>query len=259
MSEGARAGALRLWARAVPWLSRGARDRFLVLRPSPPVSIDTLVSPLRYDILVRLDFFRMLERDWQLFQRGFEGFKTNARKHPYGIWFRDVVAGSVHPEYGESEERFDREFARRLRRSADLLTSFRSRGLDRRHPVRLRSGDEILPTASGKRVDATLFAGNGCHRLALLLLAGRDTLEAGEYVVHRVPRFQPRDNTGILLRNLELTPEAYYRFLSRGFAARPFSTREDLRAHVSERSPVRAALLDRILALDEAWLAKRHG
>jgi len=75
-------------------------------------------------------------------------------------------------------------------------------GFDSAHPIALNAGELVHPTASGKRTAAELYAGDGCHHLALLMCAGRERLEPGEYVVRRFVEYTPRDNIGLLLAAL---------------------------------------------------------
>ena len=240
----------KLW---LPLKARLARLRsgVIELPGTKPIAIAPLVSPLRLDIMVRRDWFNFHAAQRERFDANFDALFEASLRHPYGIWFREVVASTLHPQYLDSEERFLREFAVRLRRSIALQDSFEDRGFDAAHPILLRAGRLVHPTISGKRVAAEIYAGDGGHRLALLLRAGRKRLEPGEYVVHRALEFTPRDNTGILLKSLDMQAGDYYQFLSMAYGDGGSASRESLLDQVRSKEPERLAELENILRADE--------
>jgi hypothetical protein len=251
--EEVRARLARLWSQLKARIRR-RREDVVVLPGIEPVAIAPLISPLRFDVLVRRDWFEFRASQRERFDADFDALFEASAKHPYGTWFREVVARTVHPEYLASEQRFRREFAARLRRSSALQDSFDARGFDAVHPIALSAGVRVHPTASGKRVTAAFYAGNGCHRLALLLRAGRERLEPGEYVVRRAVDYTPRDNTGLLLEVLGVRADDYYRFVSMGYEVGESASREDLLEQVSSREPERLAELEHVLQADEPHL-----
>ncbi|TDJ79629.1 MAG: hypothetical protein E2O39_00670 [Planctomycetota bacterium] len=99
---------------------RRPRARVVEFPGTESIAIAPLVSPLRLDILVRRDWFGFRAAQRGHFDADFEAILEASLRHPYGIWFREVVAGSVQPEFLASEQRFLREFAARLRRSIAL-------------------------------------------------------------------------------------------------------------------------------------------
>lgn len=233
---------------------RRPRARVVELPGTESIAIAPLVSPLRLDILVRRDWFEFRAARRERFDADFDALLEASLRHPYGIWFREVVAGSVHPEFLASEERFLSEFAARLRRSIALQDSFEVNGFDAARPIALNAGELVHPTASGKRIAAELYAGDGCHRLALLMCAGRERLEPGEYVVRRFVEYTPRDNTGLLLAPLGMQADDYYRFLSLAYGEGADASRESLLERVRARQPGRLAELEGILRADAPYL-----
>src|SRR5688572_7146480 len=173
------------------------------------VALDRLISPLRYDILVRAEFFRFHGEHAALYDHSLPDYLAAAQSHSYFLWFTEVYVRRFHPELAGNPRALLDAFADRVRRSVELFRSFEARGFDSRHPIVLRSGRTILPTETGKVVSATVFAGNGCHRLALLLARGVRWLEPGTYVVKRTPTFRPLDNTALLLPVLRLSEAEY--------------------------------------------------
>ncbi len=251
---GVRARLAGLWSPLKARLRR-RREAVVVLPGTEPVAIAPLVSPLRYDVVVRRDWFDLRASQRERFDADFDALFEASSTHAYGTWFREVVARTVHPDYLASEERLRREFAARLRRSIALQDSFDARGFDAAHPIALNAGVCVHPTASGKRLTAALYAGNGCHRLALLLRAGRERLEPGEYVVRRAVDYTPRDNTGLLLEALNVRAGDYYRFVSLGYGVGESASRDELLEQVRSREPERVAELERILQIDEPHLS----
>lgn len=243
-----------LWAPLKARLRR-ARAQVVELPGTEPIAIAPLVSPLRLDILVRRDWFEFRAAQRGRFDADFDALFEASLRHPYGIWFREVVAGSVHPEFLASEGRYLSEFAARLRRSIALQDSFEVSGFDAARPIALNAGELVHPTASGKRIAAELYAGDGCHRLALLMCAGRERLEPGEYVVRRAVEYTPRDNTGLLLAALGMQADDYYRFLSLAYGEGAHASRESLLDSVRSRQPERLAELERILLADAPHLS----
>ena len=177
-------------------------------RPREPVPIWSLVAPLRYDILIRRSFFERLAAERALYERDFDAFARAAREHPYFVWFRHVMCPSWQPEVLRDEASFDAAWRARLRAAARLADSFAEHGFDERRPITLWAGVRVLPAVpTGRRVDRDLFAGDGCHRLALLLASGHDHLLPGQARVRRFRTFTPPDTTPGLAARLGVAPE----------------------------------------------------
>jgi 2-polyprenyl-3-methyl-5-hydroxy-6-metoxy-1,4-benzoquinol methylase len=219
-----------------------------------PVDILGLISPLRYDVLVRREFFELLAAEEKLAREDFERFVALAGAGPYREWFERVYCVRFHPELIQNKAERDRAFRERVRRSAALYRSFRDAGFQAQHRITLKSGREILPSDSGKRVAAGLFVGDGCHRLALLLMSGATRLEPGQYRVKVKPRYAPLDNTLLLLPALGLTEKSYAAFVSHAFDERGHDSLAGLEKAVAARAPHRAAELREILSRDARYL-----
>ena len=54
--------------------------------------LDELVSPLRYDVVVRQQFFAFLDANAELLDE-FSDLVIEARGQPYYVWYRDIVIG----------------------------------------------------------------------------------------------------------------------------------------------------------------------
>jgi hypothetical protein len=171
-------------------------------RVNAPVPIWPLVSPLRYDILVRRAYFEHLAAHREQHDRDFDQYAREAREHPYFTWFRDIMCVAWQPDVLRSEDALEAAWRRRLRAASELADSFARSGFDERFPITLYAGFRVGPTATGRRVDRDLFAGDGNHRLALLLAAGQTELLPGQCRVQRFRTLRPPDTTPTLVAAL---------------------------------------------------------
>lgn len=205
-----------------------------------PVVIDDLVSPLRYDILIRQRYFEFLEGHHQLYERDLPHLAELSRALPYYTWYATVVIPRYSPELRDRPDLIEQAFERRVAASAELYRSFERRGYDPAFPITLRTGREITPTETGKALARRIYAGDGCHRLALVRARGTTVLEPGTYVLKRDRRFTPLDNTSLLLRALSVDGASYREFLALSYGDRPDPERAAEMRHVAE---IDAALL----------------
>lgn len=219
------------------------------------IRIKDLVSPLRYDILIRERYFRFVREHEELCARDMTEFIERSKTLPYFVWFTNVVVPQLYPGFVGSEERVSAVFSARVRATVALYYSYKRNDYDLRKPITLRTGKVIAPTATGKRLGQTVYAGDGCHRLALLLMTGFDRLEPHMYRLHVSRRFVPRDNTAILIEELGIDDADYFAFVSLSYADQELHTKDALRDHVSRCSPSKLGELNGVLALDEPRLA----
>jgi hypothetical protein len=239
----------------------GRRARRLVHRASrrrtagtEPVRIDELVSPLRYDVLVRERFLGSIAGGAG--EGGLGAAVASPEGRAYSAWFRGIVIPRFRPELIGDDGAIEALLADRVRRSVELQASFAAGGYDPAQPILLQSGLRIAATATGKRIERRLFAGDGCHRLALLRLNGVTELEPGAYRVETAPVLTPIDNTAALIPLLGLSRGEYFEFLSLSYSP-GVSCRDEaeLRGRVASRTPGRSAELDGVLAADLPLLA----
>jgi hypothetical protein len=203
---------LRDWVssarRGNPWRYRPARGE---------VEIAPLVSPLRLDVTLRQDFFSLYAEQRELYRTDFGSFAARARQHDYFVWFERIMCPSWQPHVLADPASFDAAWAARLRASAALYESFERRGFDERSPITLYEARRVLPTSAGKRVGRTIYAGDGNHRLALLMTAGQTTLLPSQYRVKRFRTLVPGDTTGRLVEALAIDLQRYVAFLATGY------------------------------------------
>ena len=209
-------------ADARDWFSKARRGNpWRYVRPRGEVEVAPLVSPLRFDVPLRRDFFRWYAERRDLYRDDFEGFARRAREREYFVWFRRIMCPAWQPHVLDDERLFDEAWARRLHAAAALYDSFERRGFDRRFPITLYEGRTVLPTPSGKRVSRAVYAGDGNHRLALLMAAGQTTLLPWQYRIKRFRRLVPSDTTPRLVAALGVGAERYAEFLRSGYPEVP--------------------------------------
>ena len=219
--------------RAVSRRLRALSARPTYLPGTEPVSLDELLSPLRYDVVVRADHFRFLEDRFDVFERDPDAYVRLAQGHPYFTWYTQVALPRYRPHASGDERRRLAAFRRRVLAAAQLWRSFKAVGFDARHPVTLRIAVPDAATATGKVVRRRVHVGDGCHRLAMLVAAGEPTLPPGWYQVRSDPQRSLIDNTSALIGPLGLGREEPAATVP---ARRPAGTRSfaaSLRTHPS--------------------------
>src|SRR6478609_4018885 len=83
----------------VPTLQTNVRLRLRDRSAAPgtvPLVIDDLVSPLRYDIIVRADFFTFLSEHIDLLETDPDELVARASTVPYSAWFQRVAISRYH-------------------------------------------------------------------------------------------------------------------------------------------------------------------
>lgn len=213
-----------------------------------------MISPLRYDVIIRRDFLALLDEHRSLLAEDPRALTELARGHAYFEWFREIVyPRDFAAARGSGGEAIDVAFEDRVRQALELCESFSARGFDTNHPIVLRTGRTIAATASGKLLAQRVYAGDGCHRLALLQRAGVEVLEPGSYVLRQSRRYEPLDNTLRMLKVLQLDKARYFRFLSLAYGGgRTASDRKSLLELASEQGRRDEAAA--VIAVDEPHL-----
>lgn len=219
------------------------------------ISIDQLISPLRFDVSIRIDYFCFFAERQDLFQRDFDAYLEGAYGHRYFVWFREIHCRRLHPELLRTEDTLNAAFVRRLRQSAALYRQFHSEGFDKRYPIMLHSGKSIRATGTLKTVKRDVYMGDGCHRVALLKLAGHKWLEPDMYITRTHATYLPPDNTGILLDHLGISLREYLDFLSMGYGDSRHMTQETLLDYIRNQQPHRLAEVMTILSCDQRKLS----
>jgi O-antigen/teichoic acid export membrane protein len=218
------------------------------------VVLDELISPLRYDVVMRQQFFAFLDANVELLDE-FNDLVYEARAQPYYTWYRDVMIGNrVKLLHGRT---LDEGFADQIERVLAIRTRF--------NPADEGWGDLLLRelppgtrTNTGKVVGPRFVPVDGCHRIALLRHHGRKILPAGTYrLVH--DKQPARDNTAVLLPKLRLTEGDYLAYLATGFDQDAPRSLDELVSGVANRHPERVAELESVLRVDLPLLLRQFG
>lgn len=217
------------------------------------LDIDRLISPLRYDVLIRERYLAFLAQHLDLFHRDFDAFVALARRQPYYAWFCAVAIHRIRPGAAGAGE-LDAEFRERLRKTTRLYQAICERGFDLRFPITVRTAGPVAVTATGKTVSGRVFPSDGCHRLAMLRHTGHRSLRPEWYRLRSDSPWQPPDNTGTLIGALGISRSEYFEFLSLGYADSISSDEEALLARLP--SAADADELRRIIAVDGPALAQ---
>jgi hypothetical protein len=218
-------------------------------RPEQPIDIARLVSPLRYDVLVRAQFFDLVGEIGEDAYEDLDLVLEAAQGSPYHVWWEQVAIPRFFPWVGKDPAQLAASFRERVGDSVRLHRSFRARGFDPAHPIVLRGTKTALASDTGLEIQARLHVGDGGHRTALLLSAGL-LLEPAMCLVDWRPRPYLIDNTAILVPALGIGRADYVRFLAAGYDAAPTGDLDELLADLFGRDPVAAA--------EVAAVAARH-
>lgn len=226
----------RSFRRAATWRPKRAGDQV--------IDIAQLISPLRFDVLVRAQFFDFLQRRPD--GEPDDALVRAAQGEPYAVWFRDVAMARFRPWVLKDPEVMAQSFAERVLSARALLRSFQTRGYDPSSPVTLRLTAPGTTSDTGVPIRRTVHVGDGGHRLAMLLQAG---LPLQPHMYRLDPRPMPLiDNTAVLLERLDVSDEDYLAFVARGYTPEPVPDLPTLRTVVARHGPAAVTELDRVLS-----------
>lgn len=209
------------------------------------IDIAALVCPLRYDVLMRRDFFPFYAAHRDLYISDPDAFVNVARETPYYMWYTKSEAVRCNPHLVGDDKALWPGFVDTVHRAASLYESIVDKGFDRRFPVILRTAERLLPPTAdrsapptGKVVSARYFQADGCHRLAMLMYMGCRLLPPGYFRVQCFREFSPFDSTSLLARSLLIEPCDYFTYLSSYYCAPfVFENKEDFLAYIRENKP----------------------
>jgi hypothetical protein len=206
------------------------------------IRIDSLICPLRYDIIVRADFLAYYEQHRDVYAHDFKAFLAHPVAGAYfTTWFSD--ASRSRPQLARDRVAVQKEYESRVHRAVRLFDSLHSSGFDSRHPIELRSASTIHHER-GKHIRRRFYAGDGCHRLAFLLSQGIKSLAPSQYRVLMFDEFRPRDNTYLLLGKVLRDEAQYCRFISKYYCdGKEIDQPDSILEHVMGNCP---SLLDEV-------------
>ncbi len=218
------------------------------------IEIAAVVCPLRYDVLVRRDFFSFYASHRDMYASDWNTFMAMAKRTSYYVWY--LESEGVRTNLRASGNT-NVNFAQRVDRAVALYESVQRSGFSARSPITLKTAKRLLPPTTdrrgpptGKRVRAKYFLADGCHRLALLMALGYTTLPAEYFRVKCYQEFSPFDSTSLLARRLMQNASVYFPYLSSYYTAPMVLTnRADFEHYVKTHKP---ELLDEVLSVIRA-------
>lgn len=219
------------------------------------LGIYDIICPLRYDVVVRANFIEMLAANEDLLAAEFEALLEYPATQAYEVWFREVCVRRFFPGIYGDEIKVRQAFRERVEQTRHLWTSVSANGIDPSQPISLSSGKRI-GIVNGKLIGATIFAGDGCHRMACMLVLGKDALQPHEYEVVRSTNHTPLDNTAILIDALPLTQPDYLAFIAKSYCTgENLATADEILDYVKANGPARLAELESVFEYDLPRLA----
>lgn len=177
------------------------------------IQILSLACPLRYDLLVRRDFYTCYCNHADLFASDFESFLERPVVKDYYTFFRNARIQRYRPELYDAHDRLREMFGDLVRRSVRLYESVSTDGFDTSRPISLQSGLSV-EHERGVSVDAKYYAGDGCHRIACLWALGFENLPKEYYRVEVYRVCRPLDVTAQLMGVLPNGRQRYWRYLA---------------------------------------------
>lgn len=162
--------------------------------------IAPLVSPLRYDVVVRAEFFDLVASHPD---PDSEEFVALAESSPYGTWFRLVAVPRFRARLEQDPTALKAAFAARVAGAVALWRDFDA-SLIEKSPLLLRRPARSARATTGLRVERPYHLADGGHRLALLIRAGQTVLRPSEYQVDRRRLAVLPDNTSLLAAALSI-------------------------------------------------------
>lgn len=218
------------------------------------IEIAKLICPLRYDVVVRRNFFSFYDAHRDLYRSDFDAFAELVRQSSYYTWFAASEAIRCRPYLLDDHDRLWTQFVNQIRKAVVLYEGMENCGFDEQAPIVLKTAEQLLPPTAdrlapptGKLVSDRYFLADGCHRLAWLMSRGYTVLPAGFFRVKCFREFSPFDSTSLLAPGLPITASEYFAFLSSRYCHPSiFEDREGFLGYVAKHWP---ELLDEVLSL----------
>lgn len=209
------------------------------------INIASFVSPLRYDVQVRRDFFSFYATHRELYTADFNAFVDLVRQTSYYTWFEKSELIRCMPYLKGNSEGIWTLFLDRVHRAVALYENVMERGFTHQYPIILKTAERLLPPTTdrlgpptGKIVSGKYFLADGCHRLGLLMSMGYTVLLPGYFRVQCFREFSPFDSTSLLAHSMLIEPSAYFAFLSSRYCYPfVFDQKADFLRYIKECKP----------------------
>lgn len=218
------------------------------------INISSLICPLRYDVIVRRDFFSLYIAQRELYDTDFDAFVKLVRNSSYYTWYMSSDTIRSRPYLMDDPDGLWAMFVNKIRKAVNLFEDMQENGFDERYPIILKTAEHLLPPRgdrreppTGKSISDRIFMADGCHRLAILMKMGFTELSASLFRVKCFREFSPFDSTSLLAGSLPMTTSEYFSFLSSRYC-RPY-TFEDGKSFFSYIRENRPELVNELLSI----------
>lgn len=209
------------------------------------IEIAAIICPLRYDVLVRRNFYSFYAAHHDLYESDRNAFVACTKATSYYTWYIESEAVRTNKHLRGNAEALERNFIDRIDRAVTLYKYVQQDGFSARYPITLKTAKHILPPTTdrdgaptSKRIRTKYFLADGCHRIALLMALGYQTLPPNYFRVKQYQAFSPFDSTILLARRLITDPAEYYGFISSYYTAPTVTTnRNDFLDYIQVHKP----------------------
>jgi hypothetical protein len=209
------------------------------------IAIASIICPLRYDVLVRRDFISFYVAHRDLYDSNRNAFVACTKETSYYTWYLESELVRTNQHLRGNARALELNYRERIDRAVALYQSVQKEGFSARYPITLKTAKRILPPTTdragpptSKRIRAKYFLADGCHRLALLMALGYQTLPPNYFRVKFYQHFSPFDSTILLAQRLITEPSHYFSFLSNYYTAPMVLTnRRDFLRYINTHKP----------------------
>lgn len=177
--------------------------------------IESVYTPLRYDVLVRLRFIEWYERNKIIYVKDKERFMEDAKKTDF--FFQQTRVSRKSKRFKWSEDEAEIVFRERVDSFISMYEDIRWNGFDAKHKIQLHAASKIVETDTGKMVTHIGYIGNGCHRLSILIVLQR-AMRKEYFYFSQKDAYKPRDNTIEYLKTRKLGRKQYINFMQKFYA-----------------------------------------
>jgi hypothetical protein len=130
------------------------------------IEIAALICPLRYDVIVRQEFYRFYEANRDLYEAEFDAFVRLATQSSYYTWYTASEVVRCSPYLQGKDELLRAGFEEQIRRAVALYEELMERGFDPKFPIILRkarAGTASSRKSSRTRARARPESSPGCR------------------------------------------------------------------------------------------------
>lgn len=169
------------------------------------IPLNTIINPLRYDIIIRENFIKFYLKDKDIYKKDFELFVDKALDELFYDYFK-IKTSVYRPKLLKDKELLAETYIKYIKNFINLFEDIKNNGFDNDFPITLHRNI----------FSKKLYMGNGCSRIACLKFLGYRYLrkEQGKVLVSLYHK--PKNNT-LMLFNLNLiNKKIYNNFIQNG-------------------------------------------